>query len=217
MPPATAVLAVAILAFFAGPARPAPSPAQRCASAKLKAAAKYAASRLRCHERAVLRGVGTEPLCLQKAEDKFAAAFAKADLKGGCFTTGDAAAVRALADSFVEAAVGALEPPVSFAGAVQPVFSARCATLGCHAGAFPAAGLDLTAGSAYANLVDVDSTQVPTRKRVLPGDAGNSYLYQKLVNDSGIIGSPMPLGAFPLPAPELYRIERWIEQGASNN
>lgn len=212
-----AAVAFAMAVLYSVPARSAPSPAQRCAAAKVRAAAKYAGALLRCQERAIIKDVAADPACVQKPATKFAAAFAKAELKGGCFTNGDTAAVAALIEPFVEGVVQALAPAVSFAGTVQPIFSARCATGGCHSGAFPAAGLDLSAGSAYANLVNVDSSQLPARKRVLPGDAGNSYLYQKLLNAPGIVGSPMPLGAFPLPAAELDRIERWIDQGALEN
>ena len=212
-------IALALLLAVAGltPALAAPTPAQRCAAAKLKAAAKKATGKIRCHEKAILKGLGVDALCLQKAESKFATAFAKAELKGGCATVGDAAAIELLVDDFVEQAVDALEPPVSFAAVVQPIFSARCAVSGCHVAPAPAAGLDLSAGVAYANIVNVDSSQVPTSKRVFPGDAAVSYLYQKITNDPGIVGSPMPLGAFPMPAGEIDAIERWIAEGAANN
>lgn len=194
-----------------------PTPAQRCASAKLKAGSKKAAAKIKCHDKAILTGGAVDPACLGRAEEKFTAAFAKAELKGGCATTGDASAVEALIDGFVDDVVAALEPQVSFAAAVQPVFSASCATSGCHSGAFPAGGLNLESGQAYANIVNVASSEVPALKRVLPGDDSSSYLYQKITNAAGIVGSPMPLGSYPLPSDDIDAIQAWINQGAPNN
>ena len=56
---------------------------------------------------------------------------------------------------------------VSFKNHIQPIFSARCAVSGCHVAPNPRAGLILTKGVAYANIVNV-----PARERVvpLPGD-----------------------------------------------
>jgi hypothetical protein len=207
-----AIVAVTVSVAFAGP-----TPAQRCASAKLKAASKKAAAKLKCNDKAIVTGAPVDPPCLGKAEDKFEAAFAKAELRGGCATTGDAGAVEAIVDAFVDDVVAALEPQVSFAASVQPIFSASCATSGCHTGAFPAGGLNLESGQAYANIVNVASSEVPALKRVLPGDDSSSYLYQKLTNAPGIVGLPMPLGSYPLPSDDIDAIEAWINQGALNN
>ena len=130
-------LAACILAApvaFAGP-----TPAQKCSGSKIKATSKKASAKLKCHEKAILKGVAVDPECLAKAEDKFTDAFAKAEAKGGCLTTGDTGSIEALVDSFVDDSVAALNPPlpVSFAGTVQPIFSANCATSGCHSGCLP--------------------------------------------------------------------------------
>ena len=125
--------------------------------------------------------------------------------------------MEATVDAFVDDVVAAVTPPVSFAAAVQPIFTESCALSGCHTGTFPAGGLDLAAGQAYANIVNVASGEVPALKRVLPGDASSSYLYQKITNASGTLGSPMPLGSNPLPSDEIDAIEAWINQGAQNN
>lgn len=194
---------------------PVPRPRSGARRPRLKAASKRAAAKLKCHDKAILTGGAVDPLCLSKAEDKYNAAFDKAELKGGCATGGDAGAV--LVDAFVDDVVDALEPPVSFAASVQPIFSANCATSGCHTGGSPLAGLNLEPGQAYGNIVNVASTQIPAIQRVLPGDASNSYLYQKITDAMGIMGSPMPFGSFPLPQDDIDAIEAWINQGALNN
>jgi hypothetical protein len=111
---------------------------------------------------------------------------------------------------------------ISFATDIQPIFTQNCAFAGCHAGPTPAAGLNLEAGQAYANLVGVPSRQVPNLllNRVEPGDPVNSYLFMKHSGDPRIANSRMPL-TNPLffdQNPDLLELERlWIRQGATNN
>ena len=75
--------------------------AEKCAAAKLKAANKKAAAKLRCHEKALRRGKRVASACLLAANDRFLVAFAKAELKGGCATTGDQAEVEDRVDGFI--------------------------------------------------------------------------------------------------------------------
>jgi hypothetical protein len=75
--------------------------ADRCAVAKLKAASKKAAAKLRCHEKALVQGGRVAPACLLAADDRFLVAFAKAELKGGCATTRDQAEVEDQVERFV--------------------------------------------------------------------------------------------------------------------
>ena len=75
--------------------------AEKCAVAKLKAANKKAAARLRCHEKAILQGKRVGSKCLLAADDRFLVAFAKAELKGGCATTGDQTELEDRVDTFV--------------------------------------------------------------------------------------------------------------------
>lgn len=210
-----ALVLVAFVAVAASVAQAGPTPAQKCTGAKIKAASKKAAARLKCHEKATLKDVEVDQTCLQRAVDKFTDAFAKAEAKGGCAITGDTNSIEALVDTFVDDVVDALEPPVSFASVVQPIFTSRCTS--CHSGAFPAGGLSLAVGLAYGNIVNVASGQVPAIVRVLPGDASSSYLYQKITNAAGIGGAPMPFGSYPMPLVESDAIEAWISQGAQNN
>jgi hypothetical protein len=125
-------------------------------------------------------------------------------------------------------------PPggVSFA-AVEAFIVNSC---GCHNGSpSPAFGtnipgglpgsLDLTAGNIYANLVNVDSLEVPNMKRIKPFDLNNSYLYRKITGSHSSIPGPfqvsdsnfdsMPGGAVVPPGPDLQLIEDWINSGAN--
>ncbi len=103
----------------------------------------------------------------------------------------------------------------SFDQDIQPIFSASCALSGCHnAGA--AGGLDLRTDRSYAQLVGITSSQDPTRERVDPGDAQNSYLVIKIEGRQSV-GSRMPLGRSPLSAREIGTIRNWIGLGAEDN
>src|SRR3989442_14722819 len=83
------------LALCVLPARlaAAADPAGTCAASKRKAAGKKAAAKLNCYATAAKKGVAVDPDCITKAEVKFQTAFDKADAKGGCAGTGDAARV----------------------------------------------------------------------------------------------------------------------------
>src|SRR5207244_3181383 len=65
-------------------------------------------------------------------------------------------------------------------GDVQPIFTARCAVLGCHVGPFPAQGLELAEGSSWAAIVGQPSTEKPGVKLVDAGSATTSYLLWKI-------------------------------------
>lgn len=106
---------------------------------------------------------------------------------------------------------------VSFAASVQPIFTARCA--GCHTGVgstLPGA-MNLSAGSAWAQIVNVGSMESPGLMRVKPGDVTNSYLARKIDPTVGAIsGAQMPDGG-TLTAQQIQTIKTWIQQGALNN
>jgi hypothetical protein len=73
---------------------------------------------------------------------------------------------------------------------------------------------------AYGNLVDQDAEgsacRGSGRVRVVPGDAQESLLVQKLEGTQDC-GSRMPRNRTPLPAASIDLIKGWIEAGASNN
>lgn len=97
-----------------------PPPPAACLQAKMKASGKKAQTKFKCWGKAVARGDPVAPLCLTKAETKFAAAFAKAEVKGGCTQTGDAAAVEAAVDTCVDDLVGLLRPLTVCGGSETP-------------------------------------------------------------------------------------------------
>jgi hypothetical protein len=70
-----------------------PTPAQKCAATKRKLAAKKFKALTSCDSKAVGKGVAVDPSCVAKAKLSFTNAWAKAEAKGGCFTTGDATAI----------------------------------------------------------------------------------------------------------------------------
>ena len=109
-----------------------------------------------------------------------------------------------------------IEESPSFSATVQEIFVRRsCNTASCH-GTARAAGLDLSAGGAYASLVSVASANEPAFLRVSPGDPENSYLVIK-VEGRQTVGSLMPIGGTPLDDIDLANIRNWIAQGAQNN
>ena len=97
---------------------------------------------------------------------------------------------------------------------VQTIFTAKCALSGCHNQAAMQAGQILDADSSFVRNVNRRSTEIPSRFRITPGDTVNSYLVMKIRGDSGIQGSPMPLGNFPLPTAEQRTIIDWVAIGA---
>jgi hypothetical protein len=112
-------------------------------------------------------------------------------------------------------------PVIHFSQDVLRVFTNNgaktCAQAGCHSGANPQMGQNLEAANAYSNIVNVASAEQPSLLRVKPGDADNSYLYQKINGAAGITGSRMPLVGGALDPADIDKIELWIDQGAQNN
>jgi hypothetical protein len=108
----------------------------------------------------------------------------------------------------------------TFAAIQTAIFEGHgCTQAICH-GASPGEGnMDLRPESAYASLVDVPSSILPSMKRVEPGSQEQSLLWRKLAaatrNLQGVPGTAMPNGTFaPLTPNELHAIELWIYNGA---
>jgi mono/diheme cytochrome c family protein len=97
---------------------------------------------------------------------------------------------------------------VLFSTQIQPIFNANCVV--CHSPGGVAGGsfMNLTAGNAFASLVQ----SVPPR--VVARSSGTSALYQRI---TGALLPQMPLGGVPLDAGEQTLIRNWIDQGAANN
>jgi hypothetical protein len=107
-------------------------------------------------------------------------------------------------------------PPsnVDFATQIQPIFTKNCALSGCHVTGDPPEGMVLEPGQAYANIVNVESTEVGPEKRIEPSDSAASYLYEKISQPQPTSGDRMPLNANPLSADKIALIKTWIDEGA---
>jgi hypothetical protein len=98
---------------------------------------------------------------------------------------------------------------------VQNIFTNNCAFSGCHAGSSPEEGMNLSQNLAYADIVNVISSQQPGLKRVDPGQPDNSYLVKKIQGSAGIDGDRMPADGPPyLTTAQIDTIRLWITNGA---
>ncbi len=103
----------------------------------------------------------------------------------------------------------------TFSSIQQSVLTPTCARSGCHVGNNPAGGLNLQAGQAFGNLVNVQSREDGRKFLVQPNDAANSYLFMKIIG-SGIVGARMPIGG-SLSQSQINAVRDWIDGGAQDN
>jgi uncharacterized membrane protein len=82
---------------------------------------------------------------------------------------------------------------------IQAIFSSKC--IGCHGGASPSAGLDLTAGNAYNNLI--------SKNLVNTANPEQSRLYVHITAPSDHSGPEFT-------ATESALVLKWIQDGAHN-
>ncbi|HUR35790.1 MAG TPA: hypothetical protein VM032_18425 [Vicinamibacterales bacterium] len=116
-----------------------------------------------------------------------------------------------------------LEP--TFASIQRDIFettdvAGRVSCVTCHTnqGRTPAGGMNLVHDLAYDQLVNVNSTQVPSLKRVNPGNPDASYMAHKIEGRPGIVGRRMPFNGPPyLSDGQILIMRRWIELGAPRN
>jgi outer membrane protein assembly factor BamB len=116
--------------------------------------------------------------------------------------------------------------PASWAGIYGAVLGPACRV--CHSTPDPSGGLGgfETCALAYAALVGVPSTQLPTLNRVEPGDPAASWLVYKLdgtqnTRDAECVGmncgAAMPVMRAQLDAADRDAIRAWITNGAVND
>jgi hypothetical protein len=116
-----------------------------------------------------------------------------------------------------------LEP--TFASIQRNIFettdsAGRISCVTCHTniGRTPAGGMNLLHDLAYDQIVNVASTQVPSMKRVVPGDPQNSYMVHKIEGRASVVGRRMPFNGPPyLSDGQILIMRRWIELGAPRN
>jgi hypothetical protein len=97
------------------------------------------------------------------------------------------------------------------------------ANCSCHVNGAPAGLAMPDAATAFGNLVEVASTEEPSLDRVTPGDALNSYIYQKITGTQAGIGvgnvqmpnTGTPMSLSPLSGAEMATFEEWINAGAA--
>jgi hypothetical protein len=109
-----------------------------------------------------------------------------------------------------------VDPSATFTRVQNEIFTPTCANLGCHDPLGRQQGMVLKAGSAYANIVNAPSTEVPSLVRVAPNDPAGSYLYRKITG-SGITGDRMPQALPPLSDAQIKLVRDWIRRGAPND
>jgi hypothetical protein len=95
--------------------------------------------------------------------------------------------------------------------AVKSILANECSA--CH-GSGALGGLDVVTDP-YPNLVNKAAAADAARTLVIPGDADNSFLYQKLL-DNPPVGGVMPPGGALEPA-SLEIIRAWIADGATED
>jgi len=107
----------------------------------------------------------------------------------------------------------------SFSADVQPMFTARCATGGCHSPSTHQAGLVLAADLSYGSLVGKPATRSAGAVRVRPGQSADSWLMAMIGADAGRRHglSRMPLAGRPLTPNQIATIAAWIDGGALHN
>jgi len=109
-----------------------------------------------------------------------------------------------------------IDPTATFTRVQNEIFTPTCAQLGCHDRIAHQQDQLLAPGSAYAQTVNVASTEMPSLKRVVPGDFANSYLYRKITG-AGITGDRMPQGGPYLTDAQIKLVRDWIRRGAPND
>ncbi len=101
-------------------------------------------------------------------------------------------------------------------GQIQELFNQNCVS--CHSGGSDPA-LNLTSAVSWNTLVNQPAPAPDTCGGlfVVPGNPGESYLFQKLSSASPCYGAQMPKGEFfsmPLPACLIAMVNEWISEGA---
>jgi cysteine-rich repeat protein len=105
---ASVALSVLVSITLCAPAIAGITPAQKCASAKMKAVGKKQAAKAKCYAKALSVSGPVVAECLQPAESKFNEAFTKAEAADGCLHEGDAASIETKIDAAIRDILGDL-------------------------------------------------------------------------------------------------------------
>jgi hypothetical protein len=112
------------------------------------------------------------------------------------------------------------DPDIVYEDVIQPIWTgggaqtAKCTV--CHS-PNQSGNLSLAPVVSHSAMVNVDSAQDATIKRVLPGNAAGSLLFRKVNCNAPGVGNRMPRGRPALTLDEQRLIRDWINQGAIKN
>jgi len=140
---ASAVVVVLALASVASGA----GPAEKCAAAKLRAAAQKTSGLLECHARALQAPTSLESACTTRVRAKFVAKWERIESRGGCAVNGDGDDVEARIDAFVAYLVDAVPATTTTTtmtttpATCPPTTALYCGQSGCGFGALCPAGM----------------------------------------------------------------------------
>jgi pimeloyl-ACP methyl ester carboxylesterase len=174
-------------------ARASVDPAALCQEKKAKAAGKKAFDHLKAYGKDAKKpNVEKLTADISKSESKFAKAFGSAETKGGCDTTGDAAAIEAKVDDFVRDILcgGPVnQETVTIPSAAQPAETPG--TPGVNASAYPKlvtmfGGTDFSLNNAtYTRYYCGDGAQQPDAILILvPGFEGGAANFKILAENT---------------------------------
>lgn len=108
---------------------------------------------------------------------------------------------------------------ISWTQDVWPILIVRCQA--CHtsgSGAQQVPDMVMTdASTTYTAWVRIQALCNPNLFRVLPGDSGLSFVFDKVSQQAPLCGQRMPLQGPPLDAVEEATIRDWIDEGALRN
>jgi hypothetical protein len=132
-----AMAVLIVLVVSAGLIHARATPAQKCAAAKQKAAAKRFSAKLKCWQKATTATAGAasaDPTCLTTAETKFDAAIAKAETNRGCVANGQTGVIEDAVDTCVNHIVTLTPatPCSGFSFGESCWFLAATAQVSCH-------------------------------------------------------------------------------------
>jgi hypothetical protein len=109
-----------------------------------------------------------------------------------------------------------VDETATFTRVQTEIFTPTCTGIGCHHTLGAQEGLVLLPGQSFGNIVNRPSQQMPSLRRVNPGDFANSYLYRKITG-VGITGDKMPQGGPYLTDVQIKLVRDWIRRGAPND
>jgi hypothetical protein len=142
-----ASLSAVVLALALASGAPAADPGEKCAAAKLRAAAQKTSALLECRARALQAPAAPDTACTTRVQSKFAAKWARIESRGGCAVSGDGDDVEARIDAFVADLVDAVPATTTTTtttttpATCPPTTALYCGQSGCGFGALCPAGM----------------------------------------------------------------------------